>query len=162
MDLIPGIVALIVSIFLVLLLRGTLLRRLRKSYRQLYRDLPISSVSGLNPGLMAYLISIITAIIGPFSFRLYNLTLLDYIFFNAVAGAFFSLTYPYFSPVTSYSKLDIVEKNGKTYCIAGKVLGRRLTVISIKKDLTIEIDVRCGRGVCTIETPNPELLPKSS
>ncbi|MEM3313342.1 MAG: hypothetical protein QXT48_03100, partial [Thermoplasmatales archaeon] len=79
MDLIPGIAALIISILLVLLLRGAILRKLRNSYRQLYKDLPISSVNGLNPGLMTYLISIITAIIGPFSFRLYHLTLLDYI-----------------------------------------------------------------------------------
>ncbi|MEL9914423.1 MAG: hypothetical protein QXY77_00765 [Thermoplasmatales archaeon] len=162
MDLIPGIAALIISILLVLLLRGAILRKLRNSYRQLYKDLPISSVNGLNPGLMTYLISIITAIIGPFSFRLYNLTLLDYIFLNVLAGVFFSLTYPYFSPITSFSKLDIIEKNGKTFCVAGKILNRRLTVISIKKDLSMEIDVKCGRGICTIETPNPDLIQKSS
>ncbi|MEM0141130.1 MAG: hypothetical protein QXN66_03725 [Thermoplasmatales archaeon] len=162
MDVFPGITALVVSIITVLFLRALILRRYRRSYKKIYRNMPVSSVEGLTPGIMTYLISIITAIIGPFSFRLYPLTPFSYVILNLVAGIFFSLTYPYFSPVTTFSTVDVLENKGKTICIAGKLMGKKLEVVSIKKDLNLEIDVHCGRGVCSIVAPNPDYLQKSS
>ncbi|MGC8645169.1 MAG: hypothetical protein ACP5UO_02730 [Thermoplasmata archaeon] len=162
MDIIPGIVALALSILATLAIRALIIRAMWKGSRVVLRDLKISSVDGLNPGIMTYLISIITIILGPFSFRVYNVTSFSYLILNVAAGVFFSITYPYFSPVTSFSTVDLYEKKGRKFCIAGKVINRKLEVISVKEEITVELNVRCGRSVCRITAVNPAAFQRSS
>jgi hypothetical protein len=162
MDLAIGLTVLAFSILVTLVVRAVLVRHFAGREKTIYRNIRISSVEGLNPGLMTYLVSLITVIIGPFSYRIYGVTQTSYLILNAVAGIFFSLTYPYFSPVTLLSTVDIFEKNGRKFCLVGRVINRKLEVVSMNEALTIEINVRCGKSLCRIIAINPSTLQRSS
>ncbi len=141
-----GILALFVSMIAFIVLRGYALRSKKTGSNFVYRDLRVITSEGSNPGVMVYAISILTAIIGPFSYRLYPLNDLGYVVMNVVAALFFVLIYPQYAPVTGFATVDVIEVSGTRYCIVGKVMNRRFKVATITERPKFEIIAETGRG----------------
>lgn len=155
MDLVLGIVALAAAIIITLYARGAVISSGMKKLKVTYKGLKVVSVEGMSPGIMTYLVSIITAMVGPFSFRFYPMNDLTYMLMNAIAGVFFALAYPYFSPVTSFSIIDVVEKKGEKFCVAGRVMKRKFRVLNITEKPKFEIMAELGKHRCVFEVTNP-------
>ncbi len=145
MDLIPGIVSLLVGIAVSLYVRGLVIRSRLNGSNFLYRNKKVINAEGSSPGVMVYLISIITAIIGPFSYRLVPVNDFTYVIANIVAAVFFALSYPPFAPVTGFATLDVLEKGPTKYCVVGRVLNRRYRVMAITERPKFEIVAMAGR-----------------
>ncbi len=135
-----------------LFLRYYLLLKLRDDTTPIYRDLVISSIEGCNQGPLIYLISIITVIIGPLSYKVVLMNPTEYIILNVIGAIFFVSFYPQISPVTGLSTIDVLVKGKERYCVAGKFMRRKLKVLSIIAEKEIEIKVQKGRDQCTFHT----------
>lgn len=154
MDVTLGIIALFVALFMGFLARTLILTSRKKKSNFLYKDLRVVTSEGTNPGLMVYLISIATAIIGPFSYRLYPLNDLSYIIANVIAALFFVVVYPPYAPVTGFATIDVVEKDGVKFCIVGKVMNRKYKVQSISERPRFEVVVEFRRNRLIFEVTN--------
>lgn len=145
MDKILGIIVLLGAIAGGVYIRGKVIRAMRRNSKVIYRDLKLYTSLGGNLGTMVYVISILTVVIGPFSYELISLNTYTYILMNIIAGVFFSLTYPPFAPITGFATIDVVEIKGKRYCIVGKVMNRKFKVVTINEDQKFEITVESRR-----------------
>ncbi len=154
MDLILGLVALFAVMFVAIYARGLILQSMRKNSKVIYKDLKVYSSAGSNPGIMVYVTSIVTVIIGPVSYRLYPLNDLQYVIMNCAAALLFALTYPPFSPVTGFATIDVIETRGIRYCIVGKVMNRKFKLISIKEEPSFEIVAETRRHRLIFEVRN--------
>jgi hypothetical protein len=153
-DLVLGIIALFVAMVAALYARGLILRARISNSNFVYKNLKVLTSEGSNPGLMVYLISILTAIIGPFSYRLYPLNDLTYVIANIIAAIFFTVLYPPYSPVTGFATIDVVEREGVKYCIVGKVMNRKFRVLTINQRPEFEIVAESGRHRLVFEVTN--------
>ncbi len=144
-QLVPGIIALIVGIIVAIYARGFILRSRLKGSIVVYDNLKLVTAHGSYQGAMYYLISIVTAVLGPLSYKLISLTVTTYIFMNIIAALFFVAFYPYYAPMTSYASIDVIEKEGTKFCIVGKVMIRKFKVITISENPNFEIIVASGR-----------------
>ncbi len=141
-----GILALFIAIIVFIALRGYILKSRKGGSNIVYRDLRVITSEGSNPGVMVYAISILTAIIGPFSYRLYPLNDFWYVVMNVVAALFFVLLYPQYAPVTGFATVDVIESSGTRYCIVGKVMNRRFKVVTVTERPKFEIIAETRRG----------------
>jgi hypothetical protein len=97
---------------------------------------------------MIFVISILTVIIGPASFKIVSMNTSTYVILNAIAAAFFILLYPSFSPVSGFSTIDVFEKDGNRYCRVGKVMSRNFRVVNISEEKEMEIVATRWRARC--------------
>ncbi len=154
MDLILGLVALFAVMFIAIYARGLVLRSMRKNSKVIYKDLRVYSSAGSNPGIMVYVTSIVTVIIGPLSYRLYPLNALQYVIMNCAAAVLFALSYPPFSPVTGFATIDVIETRGIRYCIVGRVMNRKFKLLSINEGPSFEIVAETKRQRLVFEVRN--------
>jgi hypothetical protein len=154
MDKVLGIIFLFLVIAAVIYFRSFVLSSRRRNYKTIYKDLRVHSSLGGNPGVMVYVISIATVIIGPFSYELIPLNDVTYVLMNVLAGVFFSLFYPPFAPITGFATIDVIEIKGTKYCIVGRVMNRKYKVISIIEDQKFEITAESRRQRLIFEVTN--------
>lgn len=139
MDVIFGVISIVVTISVSFVLRKFILSSVYRNDKVLYKDLTVQNYDGLYSGAMVYIVSIATAVIGPFSFRLYPMNNFLYILMNAIAGIFFVALYPPFSAVTIFSNLTVLERNGKKFCIVGKIMNRKFRVDAVNEQPKFEV-----------------------
>jgi hypothetical protein len=138
----------VVAAVALLLVRYYLLSVLGRKNKFIYRDLYIISYEGCYSGPMIFVISILTVIIGPASFKIVSMNTSTYVILNAIAAAFFILLYPSFSPVSGFSTIDVFEKDGNRYCRVGKVMSRNFRVVNISEEKEMEIVATRWRARC--------------
>lgn len=139
-----GIFIFFLAIVVFLTARYYFLKMTRDNGRVVFRQLRIESLEGFYLGPMVYLVSLITLFLGPISYRLVSVNQLEYNILNAIAAFFFVLFYPPFSPITGFATIDVLEKGNQKYCIVGKLMRRKLTVLSIRTEEGV--DIIAGRG----------------
>ena len=161
-QLVPGIIALIVCIIVAIYTRGFILRSRLKGSIAVYKNLKLVTTQGSYQGAMYYLISIVTAVLGPLSYKLISLTVTTYIFMNIIAALFFVASYPYYAPITSYASIDVIEKEGTKFCIVGKVMIRKFKVITISENPNFEIIVASGHKRLRFEVASKSSSQKSA
>lgn len=154
-DLILGLGTLFVVMAVSLYGRGMVLRSRRSSSTLIYSDLRVITSEGSTPGIMLYLISILTVFIGPFSYKFYPINTVTYVVMNIIAAIFFAFLYPPFAPVTGFSTIDIIETGGVKLCIVGKLLNRKFQVVSISQKPNFEIVAQSRRHRLVFRVTGP-------
>jgi hypothetical protein len=150
-DVIVGIVSLLVVLVVSFFARSFIVSFMVRRNRIIYKNLKVVNDSGPGPGIMVYAISIITAIIGPFSFRIYPVNEMTYAILNAIAAVIFVAFYPRFAPITGFATVDVIDKDGKMFCVVGKVLNRTFTVVGFREEPKFEIVIKKGKDEITLE-----------
>ncbi len=149
----PGIITFLLSILFFYIIRYLWNRRIVLSSKVIERNLRATNMEGCYTGSLVYVITIIVLVIGPISYRLFNITSFEYIILNFISGMIFVYLYSPFAPITGFASMTIYERNGTTYCMVGEILGRKYKVINIKRDNGIEVTFRRGNGECVFSSP---------
>jgi hypothetical protein len=160
LDVIGGVVSLIAVIIVSFFARSFIVSSMVRRNRMIYKNLKVVSDGNTSPGVMVYVISIITAIIGPFSFRIYPVNTQTYIVLNAVAAVIFVAFYPRFAPITGFATVDVIDKNGKMFCVVGKIMNRTFRVAGLSERPKFEIVIENGRNKITLEVTSPSASQK--
>ncbi|MGC8562606.1 MAG: hypothetical protein ACP5UZ_03160 [Thermoplasmata archaeon] len=155
MDVVLGLVTLFTAMVIAIYVRGAALRSGRRNSTLIYKDLRVITSEGSTPGIMMYLISILTVFIGPFSYKFYPMNNVIYVAMNIIAAIFFALLYPPFAPVTGFSTIDIIEREGVKSCIVGRVMNRKFNVVSISQKPNFEIVAQSRRHRLVFRVTNP-------
>ena len=154
-DLILGLGTLFVVMAVALYGRGMVLRSRIRNATFIYRDLRVLTSEGSTPGIMMYLVSILTVFIGPFSYKFYPINTVTYVAMNIIAAIFFAVLYPPFAPVTGFSTIDVIDNGGTRLCIVGKILNRKFQVVSISEKPNFEIVAHSRRHRLVFRVTNP-------
>jgi len=138
--------------------RAFILRAGMKGSNVLYDNLKLVTAQGSYQGAMYYLISIVTAVLGPLSYRLISLTVTTYILMNIIAALFFVAVYPYYAPITSYASIEVIEK-GARFALLAKLCSGNSKVISVSENPNFEIIVESGRKRLKFEVATRSNFP---
>ncbi len=152
MNVYPGILTFIISIAFFYLIRYSMNRRLILSSKIIERNLKVTNMEGCFTGSLVYLITIIVLIIGPISYDIFNVSPMEYIVLNFIAGFVFVYLYSPFAPITGFATMTIYERGGIQYCMVGEILGRKYKVTEISRENGMEVSFRRGKGVCRLSS----------